>query len=89
MSFCHINLNFKLFFLGGTAQIAGVHTAVIKNNEDGTFNLDDLRKKIRRNPDFHEPISSLVVVENTHNLCGGKVSVAFQASDSCHFSEPL
>ncbi|XP_066258301.1 uncharacterized protein [Euwallacea similis] len=61
------------FEQGGTAQIAGVHTAVIKNNEDGTFSIDDLRKKIRKNPDFHEPISSLIIVENTHNLCGGKV----------------
>ncbi|KAL1489188.1 hypothetical protein ABEB36_014122 [Hypothenemus hampei] len=61
------------FEQGGTAQIAGVHTAVIKNNEDGTFNIEDLRKKIRKNPDFHEPISSLIIVENTHNLCGGKV----------------
>ncbi|XP_030751929.1 probable low-specificity L-threonine aldolase 2 isoform X1 [Sitophilus oryzae] len=61
------------FEQGGTAQIAGVHTAVIKNNEDGTFSIDELRKRIRKNPDFHEPISSLIIVENTHNICGGKV----------------
>lgn len=29
-------------------------------------------------------------MENTHNLCGGKVSVFFLArSDSCHRSEPF
>lgn len=61
------------FEQGGSAQIAGVQTALVKNNEDGTFNLDELRQRIRKNPDIHEPVTSLIVVENTHNLCGGKV----------------
>lgn len=60
--------------LGGAAQLAGIQTALVKNNEDGTFNLDELRQRIRKNPDFHEPVTSLIVVENTHNMCGGKVS---------------
>lgn len=63
-----------LFVSGGPAQIAGVQTALIKNNSDGTFNLDELREKIRKNPDCHEPTTALIVVENTHNMCGGKVS---------------
>ncbi|XP_060522668.1 uncharacterized protein LOC132699793 isoform X2 [Cylas formicarius] len=61
------------FEQGGTAHIAGVHTSIIKNNDDGTFSLDELRVKIRKNPDMHEPVTSLIIVENTHNLCGGKV----------------
>nr|CAI5860236.1 unnamed protein product [Callosobruchus analis] len=61
------------FEQGGSAQIAGVQTALVKNNEDGTFSLDELRERIRKNPDMHEPQTSLIVVENTHNLCGGKV----------------
>ncbi|KAF7278676.1 hypothetical protein GWI33_008125 [Rhynchophorus ferrugineus] len=61
------------FEQGGTAQIAGVHTVTIKNNSDGTFSTDELRKKIRKSPDYHEPVSSLIVLENTHNVCGGKV----------------
>lgn len=61
------------FEQGGAAQLAGVQTALVKNNEDGTFNLDELRQRIRKNPDFHEPVTSLIVVENTHNMCGGKV----------------
>ncbi|KAJ8970240.1 hypothetical protein NQ317_017600 [Molorchus minor] len=61
------------FEQGGPAQIAGVQTAILKNNEDGTFSLDELRNKIRKNPDFHEPVTSLIIVENTHNMCGGKV----------------
>ncbi|CAH1115903.1 unnamed protein product [Phaedon cochleariae] len=58
---------------GGAAQIAGVQCQPMKNKDDGTFSLDELREKIRKNPDIHEPISSLIVIENTHNLCGGKV----------------
>ncbi|KAJ8922964.1 hypothetical protein NQ315_001510 [Exocentrus adspersus] len=61
------------FEQGGSAQIAGVQTALVKNLDDGTFNLDELRQRIRKNPDMHEPVTSLIVVENTHNLCGGKV----------------
>ncbi|KAJ8926371.1 hypothetical protein NQ314_021260 [Rhamnusium bicolor] len=34
------------FEQGGSAQIAGVQTALLKNNEDGTFSLDALRKKL-------------------------------------------
>lgn len=61
------------FEQGGSAQIAGVQTSILKNKEDGTFNLDELRQKIRKNPDIHEPVTSMVIVENTHNMCGGKV----------------
>lgn len=67
-------LKIDLYFIsGGPAQIAGVQSSLIKNNPDGTFSLDELREKIRKNPDCHEPITSLIIVENTHNMCGGKV----------------
>lgn len=46
--------------------------ATLPNNEDGTFCLETLRRKVRLEDD-HEPITSLVIVENTHNICGGKV----------------
>lgn len=57
---------------GGSAQIAGVPMTQIENKPDGTFCLTELRKKIR-GLDIHEPITSLVMIENTHNYCGGKV----------------
>lgn len=44
----------------------------IPNNDDGTFSLDALKSKFRGS-DCHEPKTSLVIVENTHNVCGGKV----------------
>ncbi|XP_044252815.1 probable low-specificity L-threonine aldolase 2 isoform X1 [Tribolium madens] len=61
------------FEQGGPAQIAGVQASLIRNNNDGTFSLDELRDRIRKNPDCHEPYTSLVIIENTHNMCGGKV----------------
>ncbi|KAL3274451.1 hypothetical protein HHI36_015839 [Cryptolaemus montrouzieri] len=61
------------FEQGGPAQIAGVQTALVKNKADGTFDLDELRDKIRVDTDCHEPVTQLIIVENTHNMCGGKV----------------
>ncbi|XP_037949079.1 probable low-specificity L-threonine aldolase 2 [Teleopsis dalmanni] len=61
-----------LYEQGGAAQIGGVQLATIKNEVDGTFSLSELRNKIRYD-DCHEPITCLVSVENTHNMCGGKV----------------
>uniref|UniRef100_A0A1B0CA38 Putative threonine aldolase n=1 Tax=Lutzomyia longipalpis TaxID=7200 RepID=A0A1B0CA38_LUTLO len=61
-----------LYEQGGAAQLAGVQLSILPNLPDGTFSLDLLRKSIRSYDD-HEPITRLVVIENTHNLCGGKV----------------
>ncbi|KAH8280958.1 hypothetical protein KR054_005891 [Drosophila jambulina] len=61
-----------LYEQGGASHLAGVQLATLKNEQDGTFSLQELRRRIRHD-DYHEPITSLVVVENTHNICGGKV----------------
>ncbi|XP_017084228.1 probable low-specificity L-threonine aldolase 2 [Drosophila eugracilis] len=61
-----------LYEQGGASHLAGVQLATLKNEQDGTFSLQELRRRIRHD-DCHEPITSLVVVENTHNICGGKV----------------
>ncbi|CAO1430041.1 unnamed protein product [Diamesa hyperborea] len=57
---------------GGAASIAGVSTNKIHNNDDGTFSLDEVKQNIR-GTDIHEPITQLVMVEQTHNMAGGKV----------------
>jgi len=54
---------------GGAAQIAGVSVCTLPNNDDGTFDLKSLESAIRVDR-IHEPISKLVMVENTIN---GKV----------------
>ncbi|KAF4104455.1 uncharacterized protein LOC131520289 isoform X2 [Onychostoma macrolepis] len=59
---------------GGSAQLAGVHSAVVTTLSDGTFDLDQLISKIRHSyPNPHYPRSRLVCVENTHNIQGGRV----------------
>ncbi|XP_062536510.1 uncharacterized protein LOC134205345 [Armigeres subalbatus] len=61
-----------LYEQGGSAQLAGVLLNNIKNKTDGTFCLAELRNKFR-GYDVHEPNTELVLIENTHNICGGKV----------------
>jgi threonine aldolase len=57
---------------GGVAALGGVHTYTLRNHADGTIDLDDLRSAIRED-DLHHPVTRLVVLENTHNRCGGVV----------------
>ncbi|KAK7870313.1 hypothetical protein R5R35_003704 [Gryllus longicercus] len=56
---------------GNSAQIAGVQLRTLPNKVDGTFDLCELERNIRGDDD-HEPVTALICVENTHNLCGGK-----------------
>jgi len=57
---------------GGISQFCGLHARSIQNNPDGTFDLRVLEDTIRPTDDINEPCTGLIVVENTHNLCGGK-----------------
>lgn len=61
-----------LYEQAGAAFLGGVQQNPIRNLADGTFSLNELKQKVRGS-DFHEPRTRLVVVENTHNMCGGKV----------------
>lgn len=61
-----------LYEQGGAAYLAGVQLSTIQNKPDGTFCLKELQNKFR-GYDIHEPQTALVLVENTHNMCGGKV----------------
>ncbi len=59
-----------LFEAGGAAALGGVHPHLLQNQADGTLILDDIEGAVRKE-DIHQPISRLVVLENTHNRCGG------------------
>jgi len=50
----------------GAAQLAGVSLHILPNNEDGTFDLKSLESAIRKD-EIHEPISKLIIIENTFN----------------------
>lgn len=58
---------------GGVSALGGVVIHTIPNQDDGTLSLDDIRGAMRDPFDFHEPISKMLIIENTQNACGGKV----------------
>lgn len=46
----------------------------VRNLANGTLDMKELSEKLRpESPDPHEPYTSLVCIENTHNYCGGTV----------------
>ena len=57
---------------GGVSALGGVVIHTIPNQEDGSLALEDIESAMRNPSDFHEPISCMVIVENTQNACGGK-----------------
>lgn len=61
-----------LFEAGGSAALGGVHSYVLPNQPDGSLALPDIEAAFRAD-DPHFPTSRLLVLENTHNRCGGTV----------------
>jgi threonine aldolase len=59
-----------LYEAGGISALGGVHSCQLPNQPDGTLLLKDIQGAIR-SKDAHQPVSRLVVLENTHNRCGG------------------
>ncbi|EGD75170.1 threonine aldolase [Salpingoeca rosetta] len=58
---------------GNASTLFGVAMHPIRNRPDGTFDLEDAHAALRPD-DPHFTHSRLVCVENTHNMCGGKVA---------------
>ncbi|KAH1037408.1 hypothetical protein GYH30_056682 [Glycine max] len=66
---CHINI----FENGGIATIGGVHPRQVKNNDDGTMDIDLIEAAIR-DPmgELFYPTTKLICLENTHANSGGR-----------------
>ena len=66
------NLSHTFYFeQGGSAAVGGIHPRTVANLPDGTLKLSEIESAIR--PDnIHFPLTRLIVLENTHNLCGGR-----------------
>lgn len=62
----HIYLNEA----GGMSALGGIQPYPIPNQVDGTLALEDILASIRTE-DVHHPITRLVCLENTQNVCGG------------------
>lgn len=66
---------------GGVSALGGVVIHTIPNQADGTLALTDLENALRNPEDVHEPISKLVIIENTQNFCGG-VPIGLEDTES-------
>ncbi len=55
---------------GGMAALGGIQPYPLENQKDGTLSLDEIRSAIRPE-DVHQPITRLICLENTQNVCGG------------------
>jgi threonine aldolase len=65
------SLSHTFFFeQGGSAAVGGIHPRTIPNQPDGSLPLPEIEAAIRTD-NVHFPQTRLIVLENTHNLCGG------------------
>ncbi len=60
-----------LYEAGGSAALGSLHSHLLPNLEDGTLDLERVRLAMRDPENPHDPLSRMIVLENTHNRCGG------------------
>jgi threonine aldolase len=75
-----------LYEAGGVSALGGVFPHLIPNHPDGTLSISDIESAVRGD-DIHFPKSKLLILENTHNRCGGvSLSRAYmlEAADAAH-----
>jgi len=59
-----------LYEAGGISAFGGIHSRQLKNQDDGTIDLDEIKDSIREE-NVHFPPTTLICLENTHNRCFG------------------
>ena len=64
-----------LFEGGGISALGGIFAHTLPNQTDGTLDLEEIKGAIRPD-DVHQPHSSLLILENTQNRCGGVILTA-------------
>jgi len=65
------SLSHTFFFeQGGSAAVGGIHPRTVANLPDGTLPPTEIEAAIRTD-NVHFPITRLIVLENTQNLCSG------------------
>jgi threonine aldolase len=52
------------------SALGGIQPCPVQNQRDGTLAIDDILASIRTE-DVHHPITRLICLENTQNICGG------------------
>lgn len=61
-----------LFEGGGISALGGIFPHILKNQPNGTLDPEEVRLAIRPD-DIHQPVTRMIILENTHNRCGGVV----------------
>jgi threonine aldolase len=72
--------------VGSAARIGGLMTRTYQT-DSGVPSLDELQLKIRNKEDIHEPPTTLLCAENTHNAHGGRIIYPSQLEDMKKFAE--
>ncbi len=60
-----------LYEAGGACALGGIVLAPVRNTDDGELDIDELESELTTPDDAHFARPGLVVIENTHNRCGG------------------
>ncbi len=58
---------------GGAAALGGISYHTVRNDCNGMLDPVDVEGAIRDSTDYHNPVTSMVALENTQNVCGGRV----------------
>jgi len=77
----------NLYEAGGASALGGIVLTAIANTEDGELDTGELARELGTPADDHFAQPSLVVIENTHNRCGGapiKLSHMAEVSTAAH-----
>ena len=61
----------NLYEAGGASALGGIVLTAVTNSEDGELDPHELSRELGTPADDHFAQPSLVVIENTHNRCGG------------------
>jgi len=65
------NSHINIYEGGGYANIAGVSCKQIDEDENAMFSIEDIRDSFHVDNDDHYAQSTLICLENTHNMLGG------------------
>ncbi len=77
----------NLYEAGGASALGGIVLTAIHNTENGELDLRELHRELGTPNDDHFAQASLVVIENTHNRCGGapvKLSHMAEVAEAAH-----
>src|SRR5260370_3962727 len=76
-----------LYEAGGASALGGIVLTAVANTDDGEIDTHELSRELGTPADDHFAQPSLVVIENTHNRCGGapiKLSHMAEVSTAAH-----